>query len=99
MQGWSLEELQAVTTDAKAPVAKVAAANQWLRGVMNGTELDRVLDRTDGKPAGSLHLTGPAVPSEVHERMARVLNDPEAVAAANLLARRIRGDATEPGTN
>lgn len=51
MQGWSLEQLEATAADPDSPAAKVTAAKQWLAAMSgNGTAVDRICDRTDGKP-------------------------------------------------
>jgi hypothetical protein len=93
MQGLTVAELQAINADSAAPVAKVAAANQWLRGIINGTELDRVLDRTDGKPTQNVNVNGEMNHRlEAQAKLRKVLNDPEAVDAAGVIADRLYGN-------
>ena len=60
MASYSPEDLRAVMADPAAPAAKLAAARVWLdaissdRNAVNvpiaGAEIDRICDRTDGKP-------------------------------------------------
>lgn len=58
MEGWSLERLKKVAADPKAPSSQVAAAQQWLQSRDgNGGSLDRICDRTDGRPAQSKTVT------------------------------------------
>lgn len=57
MQGWSTEQIQSVINDPSASVSKIAAAQQWLKAQEgNGTSVDRICDRTDGKPEQPLTL-------------------------------------------
>jgi hypothetical protein len=68
-------------------------------GASNGTELDRVLDRTDGKPTQSVNVNGEMTHRlEAQAKVRKVLNDPEAVDAAGVIADRLYGDG-EPNPN
>jgi hypothetical protein len=67
MAEWSADDIAAVLDDAAAPIAKKTAARVWLdassrmtNAVGNpiaGPEFDRIMDRTEGKPTQTTHLT------------------------------------------
>jgi hypothetical protein len=57
MQDWSRDALEAVMADKSAPVNKVAAARAWIGACTSGGDLDRIMDRTEGKPAQSVDMT------------------------------------------
>ncbi len=64
MADWPPAAVDAVMADAAAPVAKRAAARVWLDAVSRactaggvpiaGAELDRICDRTEGRPKQSI---------------------------------------------
>lgn len=63
MQDWTLDDLRAVLADPKAEAKKLAAARVWLAACSDersiggipiaGADLDRLMDRTLGKPAST----------------------------------------------
>lgn len=67
MQSWTLERIRGVLTDPKARANKVAAARIWVHACCEdrssaglpiaGGEIDRVMDRTLGKPVAEDLLT------------------------------------------
>ena len=66
MAAYTPEQLREVMGDPSAPAAKVAAARTWLDGISSdrnaagspiaGAEVDRICDRTDGKPQQRVEL-------------------------------------------
>lgn len=105
MQGWTLEELRAVATDANAPVNKVTAARTWLDAATNertcGAEFDRIMDRTEGKPPQSVKMDVNAQVSHaeaVQGVMGKILTNPAAFAAAESLKQLLSegGDSERP---
>ena len=92
MQEWTLPELQKVADDPNMPAAKAAAAHQWIaaRGGAGGA-LDRICDRTNGRPTQPHTFNG--------DPLTDVLNsDPRSAELADSLARRL-AMAHKPGGN
>lgn len=68
MQEWTAAEVAAVLEDGDAPMNKRAAARVWLDAASKdknaagmpvaGADLDRIMDRTVGKPTQAVELTG-----------------------------------------
>lgn len=90
MNGWSLAALTKVAENPDSPVSKIAAANQWIRAMARGDELDRILDRTAGKPKQDIDVHGQM--SHQHDMRPAVnalLEDAQARAAAMTLADRL----------
>ena len=53
MQDWSIEQVNRVLSDPQSGMAKRTAAVQWLAAFEgNGGSVDRIFDRTEGKPKG-----------------------------------------------
>jgi hypothetical protein len=100
MQGWTMEQLAACLSDPLTPLAKRTAAAQWLGAFEgNGTAVDRICDRTEGKPTQNVNVNGEVAHRvESQAKVRKVLNDPAAVDAAGILADRLYGDG-EPNPN
>lgn len=68
MEKWPRSKLEAVMKDLNAPVAKIAAARIWIDASSKernsagmpiaGSDVDRIFDRTEGKPKQAVELTG-----------------------------------------
>jgi hypothetical protein len=68
MQEWPRSQIEAVMNDNDAPAAKRAAARCWFDATMKGytssgapvagSDLDRICDRTDSKPAQPVVVSG-----------------------------------------
>lgn len=57
MHGWTVAEITTASEDPASPAAKVTAARQWLAATEgNGQSVDRICDRTDGKPKQSMEM-------------------------------------------
>jgi hypothetical protein len=114
MAGWPREEVTAVMNDPAAPSAKRAAARTWLDATCQdrtssgapvaGGELDRIMDRTDGKPVQNVDVRGEVSHRHVVQAaVARMMADPELLSRAESLGERLF-DAPddvrpEPGRN
>lgn len=67
MEDWTLAKIAEVLTDPTSPAAKVAAARTWIDASSTdrnaagspiaGAEIDRICDRTDGKPTQRIEQT------------------------------------------
>jgi hypothetical protein len=83
MAEYSVSDLNAVLTDEAATAAKKAAARTWLDATTRlttssgvpiaGAEFDRIMDRTEGRPAQAIDLTSGGVP--FYKELARVSRD------------------------
>jgi hypothetical protein len=69
MQGKTKDKLEAISKDDKQPVTKRLAADQWLQTIskamttagvpIRGEAIDRICDRTAGKPTQHQEISGP----------------------------------------
>lgn len=57
MVGWKHEKVKKVLDDDKAPMGKRIAARQMLDAMEDGTAIDRICDRTEGKPKQHIDQT------------------------------------------
>lgn len=57
MEGWTLSQIAAVIADPESSNAKVAAAQQWQQARDgSGLSVDRICDRTAGRPKQSMEM-------------------------------------------
>lgn len=95
MRDWSTEKIEAVANDPSVPVAKRAAAQQWLKAAKQGSDAscDRIIDYTEGRPTQNVKLNGEMDLRHQHDVRPvfdRLRSDPEALNAAKQLADRLR---------
>jgi hypothetical protein len=74
MAGWSQQQLENVFGDATATVAERAAAKQWLAGMLDGQELDRIINHTDGRPKQGVELSGDVGVYDVRPALSELMN-------------------------
>lgn len=113
MREWPLARIEKAMNDPKSPAAKVVAARTWIHSMTQdknssgmpvaGPDTDRLLDRTVGKPKQDIDVTMDASiqhKQDVQAVMEKVLSDPEAFAAAEILNKRLTHEPTTPaGSN
>jgi hypothetical protein len=58
MAGWTMPQLEVVLNDPATTVAERAAAKQWIAAMLDGQELDRIINHTDGRPKQGVELSG-----------------------------------------
>jgi hypothetical protein len=97
MHGWSQAEIEETAKDFSAPVAKRAAAAQWLRALLDGDELDRITEQTEGKARQAVDMNVNGHMEHTHavqSALDRLRNDPAAMEQAAALGERLLPDET-----
>ena len=82
MREWDAAQIEAVLHDTKAPISKVAAARIWVDAASRalnasgnpiaGSEVDRICDRTDGKPTQAMEISGGENPIKLQYDLERL---------------------------
>jgi hypothetical protein len=86
---WTWDRCADVVADKKAPMAKVAAAKQWLTACSSeserhaGDSLDRICDRTAGKPVAFTAMTQTII-HQVEDSQLGALSEQELVLIASI---------------
>ena len=100
MQDWPVAKVEKVANDPRSGNAKATAAGIWLDArTRRGNDFDRIMDQTAGKPKQAIDMRMDATMTkgdEVQAAMDRLLSNPEAFSAAEVLFKQLECDATVP---
>ncbi|MBC7783165.1 MAG: hypothetical protein H7144_04935 [Burkholderiales bacterium] len=100
MQDMTRDELDRIFKDEAEPINRRTAAGIWIgASTTGGTDFDRIMDRTDGRPKQSIEIEATPINAERQAMAERLRSDPEAARLALELDRRLRNQTEQTQTN